>query len=662
MFPAQPNFMTRSRISQSVSVATILMVLGVMPGIVKAQLMQWRPVSTAELELKTPKVESGADAEAIFWEIRLDDKKSDKLSYDHYVRVKIFTERGRERFAKMDIPYIKGKRIEGVAARVIKPDGSIVELQPSDIFEREIAKQGKAKILAKSFAVPGIAPGVIVEYRYTEFIKGDSASGDRLYFQRDIPMQRVTYYVRPAKGFLLSYDYYNMPETRFVADSDGFFVATMTDVPAIKDEPYMPPDDEVKKWVNLSYKTFGSLFTWNSMNFYWSAVLSKLSKPNKEIKLKAAELTANAATDEEKLKRIYEFTQKQIRNISFDTKLTDEQREKVDVKDADDALKRGMGDSMFIDILFASLAKAAGFEVNIFFPGDRSENFFTPQKYPFARFVHAAGIAVKTNNTWKYFNPGVPFLPYGRLLWYEESVSGMLIGDGGFVWAEAPLSSYDDSKAKRTGKFKLAEDGTLEGSVKLEYDGHQAISRRRDDYFNSPSKREENIKDELKRQIGIAEITGLSIENFDDNSKPLTYQYNVRVPNYTQKTGKRIFIQPGFFEYGSTPVFSSETRNYNIYFPYPWSEYDEIEIQLPKGYELDGVSSPGNVSDPSDIASLNVGMSIVRASNTLRYRRNFHFGGGGNILFPIESYKPLKALFDAVQKADAHALSLKRVE
>src|SRR5688500_11243926 len=119
----------------------------------------WRPITPEEMQMKTPKVEADADAEAIFWEVRLDDKKLTKMSYSHYVRVKIFTERGRERFSKMDIPFTKGKKVENVAARVIKPDGTIIELKASDIFEREIARAGKAKVMAKSFAVPGIEPG-----------------------------------------------------------------------------------------------------------------------------------------------------------------------------------------------------------------------------------------------------------------------------------------------------------------------------------------------------------------------------------------------------------------------------------------------------------------------------------------------------------------------
>src|SRR5687767_453916 len=37
---------------------------------VRAQDKDWRPVTPEELGLNTPRVEPGADAEAIFWEIR----------------------------------------------------------------------------------------------------------------------------------------------------------------------------------------------------------------------------------------------------------------------------------------------------------------------------------------------------------------------------------------------------------------------------------------------------------------------------------------------------------------------------------------------------------------------------------------------------------------
>ncbi|MGI8884234.1 MAG: DUF3857 and transglutaminase domain-containing protein [Pyrinomonadaceae bacterium] len=624
--------------------------------------VEWRPVTQDELQMKTPKVEADADAEAIFWEVKLDDKKSSKLTYSHYVRVKIFTERGREKFSKFDIPFTKGRKIENVAARVIKPDGSIVALQPGDIFERDIITIRKTKIKAKSFAVPGIEPGVIVEYQYEEDIKNDSVSGERLTFQRDIPMQRVTYLVRPYQGTNLSFKAYNMPEVNFSEDKSnkGFYKGTLTNVSSLKEEPYMPPDDEVKKWVYLRYEGLGTLLQWNFLSNAYSEFLKKVSKPNKEVKQKAAELTGGVSSDEEKLRKIYEFVQRDIKNLSFDRSLSDEQRDNIKVKDADDALKNRAGSSMYIDLLFASLARAAGFDVKIVLSGNRSDNFFNPEKYPFPSFIHPASIAVNIGNEWKYYNPGTPYLPFGKLVWYEEDTTAMIIGDKNFNWQITPLSDYNFSPAKRTGKFKLAEDGTLEGTVRVEYEGHQAINRRREGYLESQNKREDDYKDEVKARMSSAEISNLTIENFEDAAKPLVYSYKVKVPNYAQKTGKRLFLQPGFFEYGSNPTFSSATRVHNIYFPYPWSEQDSVELELPKNFELDSADSPGEIGDSGKIGSLNVRISIDKATNVLIYNRNFYFGGGGNILFPAGAYQPIKNLFDAFHKADTHTITVKQ--
>ncbi len=622
--------------------------------------VQWRPVTQAELEMKTPKVEPDADAEAIFWEVRLDDKKDSKMFYNHYVRVKIFTERGRERFSKFDIPFVKGKKVEEVAARVIKPDGTITELRPGDIFEREIFKAGKISVKAKSFAVPNIEPGVIVEYQYKETIKNDSASGEILSFQRDIPMQKVVYSVRPYKGSTLNFNYKNMPEMRFLLNSEGFYVGTRENVPAFKEEPQMPPDSEVRQTVSLSYDSFSS-FRWSLFGNQVAIAFDEIIKPNKEIEQKARELTANATGEEEKLKILFNFVRTQIKNITFDKSLTDVQREDFKKnKKASDTLKRGIGDAADVDLLFASLAKAAGFDVNMMFSGDRSENFFNPERNVNPRYIHRSGIAVRQGNLWKPYNPGTPFMPFGMVDWYEENVYTMITGSGGYNWVRLPMTDYTKNISKRSGKFKLLEDGTLEGSIKVEHYGQQATLRRRDLFEKSPNEREESIKTGWKEFISAAEISAISIENFDDPSKPYTYSFKVRVPNYAQKTGKRLFLQPEFFEYGTSPLFSSATRKYGIYFEFPWSQSDNIEIELPKNFELDNADAPASIADPEKIGLSQIVMAIDKTTNTLKYKREFHFGGGGNIIFSVEAYQPIKKMFDAFHTADMHTISLKQ--
>jgi hypothetical protein len=125
---------------------------------------EWRPVEAADVALKAAVVESNADAEAIFWDIRIDDGGQDDLVLSHYVRIKIFTERGRDQHSKIDIPYLQGIKIKDVAARTIRADGSIVELAKEDIIEKTVVKVSGLKLRTaqaahKNVCVPGHRAG-----------------------------------------------------------------------------------------------------------------------------------------------------------------------------------------------------------------------------------------------------------------------------------------------------------------------------------------------------------------------------------------------------------------------------------------------------------------------------------------------------------------------
>ena len=178
------------------------------PTPVTAVAEDWKPIDAAELSLKSPTVEKEADAEGLFWEVRIDDSRDGDLIFNHYLRVKVFTERGRESQSKVDIPfgnlYGGEVKIKDIAARTIKTDGSIVELKKEDIFERTIVKVSGLKVKARSFAMPAVEPGCIIEYRWREVRVKENAHYLRLQFQRDIPVRRVQYLIKPfVFGFVI---------------------------------------------------------------------------------------------------------------------------------------------------------------------------------------------------------------------------------------------------------------------------------------------------------------------------------------------------------------------------------------------------------------------------------------------------------------------------
>lgn len=426
----------------------------------------------------------------------------------------------------------------------------------------------------------------------------------------------------------------------------------------------MPPEDEEKAWVLIYYTRISSMVP----NDYWAAYGGDLvsyykdwTKPNGDVKKIAAEITAGATTPDEKMEKIFDYVRTQIKNVDYDYSITDEQREKIkDNNNPGDTLKRKSGNSSDIDFLFAALAKAAGFETRIGFTGNRSEIFFDP-KYAHGRFVERSTIAVKIGERYKFYDPCRLYLPIGMLPWYTENQYTMMMGDKDFFWVKTPLSGPEKSVEKRKGKFKLLEDGTLEGEIRMEYTGQLGFGRKSENDEDSQTQREENLKEEIKKRISAAEISDIKIENVTEiGDKPFTYTYKIRVPNYASRVGKRLFLQPGIFEYGTNPVFNTATRIHPIYFHYGWSEEDDIEIILPNGFSLDNADAPMPAGDSENISSLRINMSLIKSSNTLIYKRKFYFGGGGNYLFPAESYSVLKSLFDKFHKSNTHQITLKQ--
>lgn len=631
---------------------------------------EWRQVDPADIALKAPVVEKDADAEAIFWEVRLSDEVeggTPRTVLHHYVRIKVFGDRGRESQSKIDIPFLGNWKIQDVAARTIKPDGSILELKKEDVLERTIEKLNGTKIKAKSFAMPGVEPGAIIEYRWKETRNDRLANYIRLYFQRDVPVQLVKYYIKPLSfpGFeyAMRAQTFNCATSPFQKEKDGFYSVTMTNIPAFHEEPRMPPEDAVRPWMLIFYSKETDLKGekyWQDYGKRSYEEFKSLMKVSDEVKTASATAIADATTPEEKLEKIFDFCRAKIKNTNDDAMgLTPDERAKLKENKAPaDTLKRGMGTGRDIDMLFASMAIAAGFDARVVRLSDRGDTFFD-KAFPDDYFIQSYDIAVKVGDAWRFYDPAALYLPLGMLRWQEESQQALLSDPKQPIWLMTPLSPPDKSKVKRTAKLTLSEDGTLEGNAHIEYYGHPGAYRKEWDDDDSPAQREDTLREMVKKQMSTAEITDIKIENITDPMKPYTYNYHIRVPDYAQRTGKRLFLQPEFFEHGIAPLFSGSERKYPVYFDYPWSEEDVVTIDLPIGFSLDNADAPAPFN-AGPISEYKGTISVTRDGRQMVYKRNFFFGGGDAIVFPVDSYERLKRYFDAVHQSDNHTITLKQ--
>jgi hypothetical protein len=327
-----------------------------------------------------------------------------------------------------------------------------------------------------------------------------------------------------------------------------------------------------------------------------------------------------------------------------------------------DTLKHGQGTGEDIDMLFATLALASGFDARVVEMPDRSDMFFN-KNFPNSYFMHLHSIAVKMGEQWRFFDPSSAYIPFGMMAWKKEGEEGLIINQKESMFVTTPLSAPEKSLEKRTAKLRLSEDGTLEGDVRMEYYGQEAADKKEYNDDDSPQERETTLQEMIKAQMSTAELSQITIENVTDPVKPFVYAFHVRVPGYAQRTGKRLFVQPAFFQHGLNPLFQTGTRIHPIYFHYPWSEEDNVEIELPAGFALDNPDAPAPFGS-TDLSRYNVQIQVTKDQRTLIYNRRFFFGGGGKdmnrLLYPVTSYGPVKNYFDAVHKQDGHTITLKQ--
>jgi hypothetical protein len=641
-------------------VASILALAASEPPNALADVEEWRPVDPAELALKTPIVEPDADAEAIFWDVRVDDGGNNDLVLSNYVRIKIFTERGRDLENKINIPFLNGTKIKDVAARTIKPDGSIVELAKEDVVENTVVKASGMRLGTRSFVVPAISPGAIIEYKWKEVTSHASANNMRVQFQRDIPIQSITYHIKPA-DWSSSFDVYpfNMAAPEFQKEKDGFQYITVTKMPAFREEPFMPPDENVRRWALIKYHSdrrpllrYEELAS--DLNYYWQPLL----KVDDEIRRKATEITAGANTPEEKLEKIFVFCRTNIRNTDVaDSGFTREEAEKLNNKKPADTLKRGVGEGLDINFLFAALANAAGLEARIALLPDRGHRFFD-RGLVIPGALSSSTIVVRVAGSWKFFDPGVHYINTGMSRWQQEGVDALIV-DRAPAWTMTTISPPEKSRETRIATLTLDENGTLEGDISVEDTGHLAIDRKEQNDDVSPNQREENLKRAVQSRLSTATLSNIEFENITDATKPFIYKYHVRIPEYAQRTGKRLFLQPGYFEKGIPALFVSSARKYSVYFHFSWSEEDKVTITLPKGYVPENADSPAAINIPG-ICHYGVQLGLSKDALTLAYNRSFFFGNDKIMLFPEDGYAQIKRLFDQINSSDNHTVALKQ--
>jgi hypothetical protein len=211
----------------------------------------WLPISQEELSMRNAPKAPNAPAIYLYRQVDRDDNDPSESTYE---RIKILTEEGRDN-ANIEIPYLKGsENIRGIRARTIRPDGSIVNFD-GEIFDKSLVKVNGTKVSAKTFTLPNVEIGSIIEYRYRHDFAPNLVYDSQWILSQPLFTQNAQFSLKRYPGFVLRFAWPNgippgsMPP-KVVSDRIRM---EAHDLPAFVSEEFMPPEDELKYRVDFVY-------------------------------------------------------------------------------------------------------------------------------------------------------------------------------------------------------------------------------------------------------------------------------------------------------------------------------------------------------------------------------------------------------------------------
>jgi hypothetical protein len=627
-------------------------------GIAKAD--EWRPITPEELKMTSLPEAIGAPAVILYRQVDRDDDSHAVNEYN-YVRIKVLTEEGRDQ-ANIIIPFNKGKiSIVSIRARTIQPDGKVTEFD-GKVYEQMIEKIKGVKYLAKTFTLPDVHAGSIIEYHYSIDFADHWIFDSHWQLSEDLFTKRAVFSLKPYSRYPWNVQWTwpaGLPQgTQAPKEGpDHLIRMTSENIPAFVEEDHMPPPNELKFRVVFTYRDepFES-----DVDKYWKQFAKKktgqvegFADKKKAMEGAVASIVGAGDAPEVKLRRIYDRVQ-QIPNASYLPAKSEEQRKRENIKenkDVEDLWKRQYGNGWDITWLFLGLARAAGFEAYPCLVSGRSEHFFRKERVNGAE-LDANVVLVKVNGKDQYFDPGAAFTPYGLLPWTETGVAGLRLDKNGGTWIQTGMPASNETRIERNAQLRLTADGDLEGELTVTFTGLESLDRRLRQRNEDETARKKNLEDEVKNYIPAgSDVELLNAPDWKNGNAPLTAEFSLKVPGWLSAAGKRALLPTGLFGASEKHMFEHASRIWPVYFRYPFESADDITVTLPDGWKVD--NQPKDMD--RDAKAMEFKLEVKSDGGVVRIKRQLR---SDVVMVGKENYSVLRNFYQLVKSEDEQQIVL----
>jgi len=515
-----------------------------------------------------------------------------------------------------------------------------VKVTDKDVLETGLAPDTLyTDICIKILNVPGVTVGSLVGFEWEEERKPLSLE-DMHTFQGPFPSQRSRYSVAMPTGWSAEPSWVNWPaveaQPRTIAGAPRSFTWDIAAIPAIDEEPLRPGLRALAGRLVVKFKSpapDARCFSgWGDIGAWYEGLTKECRVPSPDVSEKAKALGEGASEPLARLRALAEFVQKSVRYVAIEIGIGG-----FKPHAAGGTLHNLYGDCKDKATLLAALLQSSGVESHYLIVNtDRGsvEPDSPPSLYSFNHVVLAirlpddvpdeglpAVVRHPRLGRLLVFDPTSPYTPLGRLPYYLQGNTALLVAEGSGELLTLPPPAPDANLLERRGRFVLDAAGSLQGEIEERRRGALADVGRAVLLNSTDIERRKHFETFLANFFGGFTMHSDAVEGLHDNAGDLVYRYSFSVPGFAKKAGGMTIVRPRIVGNKRENFETSDgrPRRYPLDFVFVSEQRDEFTIDLAEDFEVEGLPPA---------AAIDAGFAVYKSSTersdrSLVYRREY---------------------------------------
>ncbi len=562
---------------------------------------------------------------------------------------------------------VKTGRISNFQGWMIPPSGKPIMYAKNRILDvaasrDDVYNEFRAKVLECGCPTPGsVFAWEVTEEEKTIFTQ------DSFAFQERDPVLLSRYVVSlpaawEARGIVFNH------EAMEPAVSGTTFAWEARNLPWIEKEDHSPTFAALAPRLAVSYfpptdnrAGLQGLKDWAAVSAWLSPTVDPPAAVSDSIRGKAIGLTANAATELDKIRALAAFVQ-QTNYVEVALNLTSGGG--YTPRNAADTLTKNYGDCKDKATLLRALLKSVGVDsyLLVITSGDRTyvrPEWASPHQFNHAIVAIAASDAIQLPTVIDsqlgrllIFDPTDSITPVGDLPESEQGSYALVLAGARGALLKMPVLPANDRRIESAVEGGVDVNGNLTASIQRQYFGQSSVRLRAVEKMRGSDELKKAFERGFTRSVGGTTLNKVLTETHPEDNR-LSVNLDLTAQGFAQiMQGRLLVVRPGMLTSGGDYTFDSKKRTAPIRLEADL-RHDAIKLKVPVGLKLDELPAPAKIEGP--YGSLQVTWSASDGEIVMNQTLEVH-----SIVAPASEYPQVREFFDKVAGAETAPVVLVR--